>query len=445
MHAAAVRLALPVLAAAISIFALHPSVAAQTACARWPAAGAANPAAPPAPPTPLPPRYLRTLAHDPDGYDPARGAGVTDLLLGDLLFHSPRTLGPAAQRLGLSCAACHPSGAAHGTLRLPPEISDRPGNVDLSTAYFRAGADNRVGDFVNIPSLRGLRFTAPYGRDGRTASLREFIGGVVESEFGGAPLPPDQLRALLHYVEDLDFLPNRLLDARGHLTAEASAAARRGERLFTKPRAAFDGGSCATCHPPSSFFSDGRTHRLGSGEPPSPHALDDGFDTPTLLGTAETAPYFHDGRFATLADVVVWFDRTFALDLGAGGEADLTAYLTAVGAGDRAADDRPLPRVMLDSFVYLELLLAGDTRDDRCIWVAALEAGRDEIERHAKTPAVAAAIARAREQVDALLARAQAGAPLAPLRADVAALRHDLFRLAADWAGALDAAAHRDR
>jgi hypothetical protein len=393
----------------------------------------------------MPPRYLRALAHDPGGYDPARGGGVSDLLLGDLLFHSPRTLGPAAQRLGLSCAACHPGGAAHGTLRLPSEISDRPGNVDLSTAYFRAGAENHVRDFVNIPSLRGARFTPPYGRDGRAASLREFIGDVVESEFAGAPLPPHQLRALLRYVEDLDFLPNRQLDARGRLTAAASASAHRGEILFAKPRAAFDGDSCATCHPPSSFFRDGKTHRLGTGQPPSPHAIDDGFDTPTLLGAAETAPYFHDGRFATLADVVAWFDRSFALGLGIAGQADLTAYLAAVGASDRTADDRPLAQVMLDGFVYLTLLLDGDDCEDRGIWRAALEASRDELARHPEPPAIMPAITRARSRVAALLARTQAGAPLAPMRSEVARLRRDLFRLAADWAGATSAAAESDR
>lgn len=391
----------------------------------------------PAPPQPMPPRYLRTLAHDPGGYDPERGGGVTDLLLGDLLFHSPRTLGPAAQRLGLSCAACHPNGAAHGRLALPETLSDRPGNVDLSTGYFRAGADNHVRDFVNIPSLRGVRFTPPYGRDGRTASLRELMADVVEGEFAGPPLSPGALRALVRYVEDLDFLPNRLLDARGRLADGASPAARRGEALFVQPRPGLGGASCATCHPPSSFFRDGRVHRLGTGHPPSPHALDDGYETPTLLGTLESAPYFHDGRFATLAEVVAWFDRAFGLELGAARREDLTAYLEAVGASDRRADDRPPAQVMIDSFVYLELLVDGEARDERAVWVAALELAGDELARRAAAPVVAVAIAGARRRVAGLLGRLQAGAPLAPLRADVAALRRDLFRLAADWAGAL--------
>ncbi len=114
-------------------------------------------------------------------------------------------------------------------------------------------------------SLRGVRFTSPYGRDGRTASLSEFVRDVVTSEFGGAAPPPAQLSALVRYVQDLDFLPNANLDGRGRLTARASASARRGEILFATPRAGFDGGSCATCHVRTSFFRDGRVHRLMSG------------------------------------------------------------------------------------------------------------------------------------------------------------------------------------
>ena len=122
------------------------------------------------------------------------------------------------------------------------------------------------------------------------------------------PLPPRKLAALVRYVQDLDFLPNANLDARSHLTARASEAARRGEAIFTRAEPGFDGGSCATCHDPSTFFRDGRVHRLGTATSPSPSAVDGGYETPTLLGTAETAPYFHDGRFATLREVVGWFD-----------------------------------------------------------------------------------------------------------------------------------------
>ena len=387
-------------------------------------------------PEPLPARYLRTLAHDPGGYDPTRSDGVIDLLLGDLLFHSPHILGAEARRLGLSCHVCHPNGATNATLTIEG-VSDRPGNVDLTTAHFRAGADDRIADPINTPSLRGVRFTSPYGRDGRTASLSEFVRDVVTSEFGGPALPPAQLSALVRYVQDLDFLPNANLDGRGRLTARASASAHRGEILFATPRAGFDGGSCATCHVRTSFFRDGRVHRLMSGRSPSPHAIDDGFETPTLLGTAESAPYFHDGRFASLADVVAWFDRTFGLGLSAGERADLTAYLQAVGAVDRREDDRARARRMVETFVYLGLLVDGEARDDRAIWNAAIDAVLAEMSRHPPAPAVAAAIAELEGRLRALAARVNGGAPLPELRPEVIETRRRLIRLAADWAGAL--------
>jgi hypothetical protein len=396
------------------------------------------PAAPSMLPERLPARYLRTLAHDPGGYDPIRvdGTGVIDLLLGDLLFHSPHILGAEARRLGLSCHVCHPNGATNATLAIEG-VSDRPGNVDLTTAHFRAGADNRIVDPINTPSLRGVRFTSPYGRDGRTASLSEFVRDVVTNEFGGAPLPPAQLSALVRYVQDLDFLPNANLDERGRLTARASASARRGEALFMAPRAGFDGGSCATCHVRTSFFRDGRAHRLMSGHPPSPHAIDDGFETPTLLGTAESAPFFHDGRFATLADIVAWFDRTFALGLAAGERADLTAYLRAVGAVDRRDDDRSRAQRMVETFVYLGLLVDGDVRDDRAIWNGAIDAVLAEMARHPRAAAVEPTIAALEGRLRSLAARVNAGAPLPELRPEIIETRRRLIRLAADWSGAL--------
>jgi cytochrome c peroxidase len=400
---------------------------------------AAPPAVPPSLlPERLPARYLRTLAHDPAGYDPAAsdGASVSDLLLGDLLFHSPHILGAEARRIGLSCHVCHPNGATNAGLVIPG-VSDRPGNVDLTTAHFRAGADNRIADPINTPSLRGARFTGPYGRDGRTASLSEFVRDVVVSEFGGAPLPPAQLAALVRYVQELDFLPNANLDARGRLTGQASESARRGEIVFGTARAGFDGGSCATCHVRSSFFRDGRVHRLATGRPPSPHAIDDGFETPTLLGTAETAPYFHDGRFATLGDVVAWFDRAFALGLSAGERSDLTAYLAAVGAVDRREDARPRAQRMVETFVYLGLLVDGDARDDRGIWDAAIEAALAEIARHPRAAAIAPTITELEGRLRAIEARERGGTPLAELRPEVTETRRRLIRLAADWAGAL--------
>jgi hypothetical protein len=79
---------------------------------------------------------------------------------------------------------------------------------------------------------------------------------------------------------------------------------------------------------------DGLTHDIGTGNPASPGARDSFFNTPTLLSIQYTAPYFHDGSLGTLAEVVAWFDENFDLELSQQEQADLTAYLEAVGTGE---------------------------------------------------------------------------------------------------------------
>ena len=252
---------------------------------------------------------------------------------GDMLFDSPEILGPRARALGLACSSCHNRGDVNRTLFVPG-LSHREGGIDVDNGFFNPrGSDGRL-DPLDIPSLRGIRFTAPYGRDGRMASLREFTRNVIVGEFGGAEPTPLMLDALVAYMTEFDFLPAPLLARDGTLNARAGAAARRGEAIFNRPFAGMAGRSCAACHIPDGNFVDGRRHDIGSVAPSSPQARDGALDTPTLLGIRYTAPYFHDGSLPSLAAVVAWFDRRYGLGLEAGERADLAAYLAAVGTGE---------------------------------------------------------------------------------------------------------------
>src|SRR5262249_35178630 len=102
--------------------------------------------------------------------------------LGDLAFNSPSIPGDVARRAGISCATCHVGGANNPKLFIPG-LSIRPGTFDTSGALFSPKADNHVFDPVRIPSLRGARYLAPYGHNGRIASLRDFVRNVSVSEF----------------------------------------------------------------------------------------------------------------------------------------------------------------------------------------------------------------------------------------------------------------------
>jgi Di-haem cytochrome c peroxidase len=248
--------------------------------------------------------------------------------LGDLAFNSNLILGGPARRAGMSCGTCHVNGANNGKLYIPGS-SSRPGTFDPTGPLFNPKADNHVLDAVRIPSLRGARYLAPYGNDGRTASLRDFVRNVIVKEFNGPAPSSTILDALVTYIEDIDFLPNPNLMADGRLGTRANDAQRRGETLFFKPFPDNPELSCAGCHIPSSGFVDHRQHSVGSG------GL---FKTPTLINANFNAPYFHDGRYDTFEQVIDHFTRTYKLELSAQDKADLAAYLQAVGDGLRPYD-----------------------------------------------------------------------------------------------------------
>jgi cytochrome c peroxidase len=221
--------------------------------------------------------------------------------LGNLAFNSPSILGDVARRAAISCGTCHVGGANNAKLFIPG-LSTRPGTFDTSGALFNPKADNHVFDPVRIPSLRGARYLAPYGHDGRMASLRDFVRNVIVGEFAGPEPSPALLDAIVAYVQEIDFLPNLKLAARGRLNDTAGEAERRGEALFAKPFPHDPNLSCAGCHPPASAFVDNQKHDIGSS---GLHK------TPTLLNANFNAPYFHDGRYDSFDQVVDHFDRVY--------------------------------------------------------------------------------------------------------------------------------------
>ena len=265
-----------------------------------------------------------------------QGIDETDLPLvafGDMLFDSAQIFGSPARDLGITCSTCHNRSDINQRLFVPG-ASHQPGAIDVDGAFFNPIFNDRRDDPLDIPSLRGLRFTGPYGRDGRFASLRDFTRNVVVNEFGGKEPTPFMLDALVAYMLEFDFLPNSMLTTDGRLTDTTQEAARRGEEIFNTPFAGLGDRSCASCHVPDANFLDRQAHDIGSVAPGYEGARAGALDTPTLLGTAYTAPYFHDGSLPTLAAVVDWFDETKSLGLTEEDRADLTAYLETVGAAD---------------------------------------------------------------------------------------------------------------
>ena len=272
------------------------------------------------------------------------------LALGELAFKSRETLGVSV----FSCDSCHPDGHASGKLFFPG-LSDRPGNIDVTNQVLTHVEDGLFNP-LNIPSLIGIAHTPPYGRDGRFPEIADFTLFAIINEFAG-PAPSDlALEALVAFQESLEFPDNPMLGEDGSLTAAAGDAARRGEAIFHQKRGEAR-PSCASCHVPGTRFRDGAIHDVGSGRAGKAGKE---FETPTLLASLGSAPYFHDGRFATLGEVVDYFDDFYALELTGGERSDLLAYLEAVGRGT-VPYPRPTDAVHPETAAkLLEATLAGN-------------------------------------------------------------------------------------
>jgi cytochrome c peroxidase len=119
---------------------------------------------------------------------------------------------------------------------------------------------------------------------------------------------------------------------RARFNGEADAmtpAARRGEALFSSARA-----GCARCHGGLNFESDAYPDDVAGAV--HGRAAEDiaRFRPPTLRNIAWTAPYMHDGRIATLDQVLAGFELTAAE------RADLRAFLGSLSDLDALVDSR---------------------------------------------------------------------------------------------------------
>ncbi|PZW48402.1 cytochrome c peroxidase [Humitalea rosea] len=266
--------------------------------------------------------------------------------LGGAAFASPLLYGAAAQAAGISCNACHSNGHVNQSFNIPG-FSGHGGSFDATSGLFNPRADNHVHDPVDIPSLRGVRFRARFGRDGRFGSLREFARHVIVDEFGGPEPAPLILDALAAWMSELEFVSNPRVGPLGDLAENATPAEHRGEAVFNQPFAGLGGLACSSCHIPSAGFTDGRAHDVGTGGR---------YLTPTLLNSSSSAPYFHDGSAPDFAAVVTRFDDRFGLGLTEEQRADLRAYLDAIGDGEDVWEPPSFRRDMAELAVWVDLL-----------------------------------------------------------------------------------------
>lgn len=109
------------------------------------------------------------------------------------------------------------------------------------------------------------------------------------------------------------------------------AAAARGEMLFNGD------AQCATCHVPDIFTEPGwnlhTPEEMGIDDFQANRSPDEAYRTSPLNGlwTHTQGGFYHDGRFATLLDVINHYNTHFGLGLSESEKADLVEYLMSLG------------------------------------------------------------------------------------------------------------------
>ena len=170
-----------------------------------------------------------------------------------------------------SCASCHPDGRADAL------------NWDL--------LNDGIGNPKNTKSMLLSHKTPPVMSLGvRETAEMAVRSGMKFIQF--AEQPETVSTAIDAYLKSMTPVPSPRL-IRGRL----SRAARRGERVFKK-------AGCADCHP-APLFTNLKSYDFGMGKDLD---KDKAFDTPSLVEVWRTAPYLHDGRAATLPEVLTQFN-----------------------------------------------------------------------------------------------------------------------------------------
>jgi YVTN family beta-propeller protein len=221
-----------------------------------------------------------------------------ELLRGKVLFNNASD--PRISHLGwISCASCHPDGGSDTTTWVTPE-----------------------GHRQTMPLWR-LDGTAPFHASATRDEIQDFEV-EIEGFMGGWGLAPGPVAPLLGEPNggrsaDLDALATYVL--RGIRTAAAPAG---DPALVALGREVFAATGCAECHagpawtrsslpgPVGTLAPDGEEEvvtalvDVGTYAPETDVLGANGFDVPTLLGLHATAPYLHDGRAATLEELLEW-------------------------------------------------------------------------------------------------------------------------------------------
>ncbi len=218
--------------------------------------------------------------------------------------------------------AFRPDGGSASTL-LPPAFGLAGVNMHTWTGW---GSVTHWNAFVAVLEMHGQgTFYDPRLNDAAKFPIAASAG------FGNVRHDPDLVTAKL---ADLHFYQLALPAPKPPEGSFDQAAATRGQALFVGK------AECAVCHVPPLYTEPGwNMHtpaEIGIDDFQANRSPDGRYRTAPLKGlwTHTKGGFYHDGRFATLLDVVNHYNDHFQLNLGEQEKSDLVEFLKSLGDVD---------------------------------------------------------------------------------------------------------------
>lgn len=250
---------------------------------------------------------------------------VDGVALGEVLFFDARLSGNATQ----SCASCHiPRRGFSDTVALSRGADGEEGvrnamplvNLAWSPRYAWDGSQPRIRDQAIAAWTNPIEM---HGQPEWIATLLandEVLVAKFERAFGTREVTAQRVTLALEQYLLTQVAADSKFDRALRGAAELTDQEKRGFELFATeydPTRGRTGADCFHCHG-GSLFTDFAMKNNGldivakdAGRAGVSQKENDAgkFKTPSLRNVALTAPYMHDGRFATLEEVVAHYDH----------------------------------------------------------------------------------------------------------------------------------------
>jgi hypothetical protein len=264
-------------------------------------------------------------------------------------------------RVGITCALCHSTvdnsfapgigkrldGHANRTLNVGAIVALSPAVPAALKQILNTWGPGKYDPRINfdgkntpivIPPAFGLRNVAKetFTAEGPVSYWNAYVavtqmhgqGNFADSRLGvNLVRNPDLVTTKLPALAEYQFSLDAPAPPAGSFDG---AAAERGQLVFT------GAGKCATCHVPSSSFTDvnaGRMHaasETGMSNAYAERTTQKKYRSTPLKGLWQHPPYFHDGSAATVDAVVAHYDRVLGLGLSSQQKTDLAQYLKSL-------------------------------------------------------------------------------------------------------------------